>query len=250
MLKATILASVGVLSMATTAQAAGTVSFTDNFNAGASAQWSNQTGNWSASGGSYHTTAGTNSPTTYSALPYDLTNFSLTFDALSIGDSGVYLRSDGLNGSNAVNNGLLLVIGGDGNGANNSNGGRSLYFHTITGSAFSGEMDRVTPFSLIGENHSINVTAIGNLFNVYVDGSSSPVTSFDATGLGLTHGKIGLYGYNNGSSFDNVNLTGTLFASTSSVPEPATWTMMLVGFGIVGFAMRKRSNARTTVSYA
>ena len=38
--------------------------------------------------------------------------------------------------------------------------------------------------------------------------------------------------------------------SGSAVPEPATWAMMLLGFGVVGFAMRKRSHVRTTVSYA
>lgn len=32
----------------------------------------------------------------------------------------------------------------------------------------------------------------------------------------------------------------------SAVPEPGTWAMMLVGFGAVGYAMRRR--ARTTVS--
>ena len=34
-----------------------------------------------------------------------------------------------------------------------------------------------------------------------------------------------------------------------AVPEPATWAMMLVGFGGIGFAMRRRSKVRTTVSY-
>jgi hypothetical protein len=38
--------------------------------------------------------------------------------------------------------------------------------------------------------------------------------------------------------------------SVTAVPEPATWAMMLLGFGMIGFAMRKRSNVRTTVSYA
>ena len=49
-------------------------------------------------------------------------------------------------------------------------------------------------------------------------------------------------GGNAGVFLDNISI--------SAVPEPATWAMMLVGFGMVGFAMRKRSNVRTTVSYA
>jgi hypothetical protein len=30
------------------------------------------------------------------------------------------------------------------------------------------------------------------------------------------------------------------FASVSAIPEPATWGMMLVGFGAVGYSMRRR----------
>lgn len=44
-------------------------------------------------------------------------------------------------------------------------------------------------------------------------------------------------------------LLGTLDIG-SAIPEPATWALMLLGFGMTGFAMRKRSNVRTTVSYA
>ena len=39
------------------------------------------------------------------------------------------------------------------------------------------------------------------------------------------------------------------FASGAG-PEPATWALMLLGFGMVGYAMRKRSNVRTTLTYA
>jgi hypothetical protein len=39
-------------------------------------------------------------------------------------------------------------------------------------------------------------------------------------------------------------------ASIAAVPEPATWAMMLLGFGMIGFAARRRSNVKTTVSYA
>lgn len=35
--------------------------------------------------------------------------------------------------------------------------------------------------------------------------------------------------------------TGTLSFANSAVPEPGTWAMMLVGFGAVGFAMRRRA---------
>lgn len=37
---------------------------------------------------------------------------------------------------------------------------------------------------------------------------------------------------------------------SAAVPESATWAMMLLGFGMMGLALRKRSNVRTTVSYA
>ncbi|WP_242141227.1 PEPxxWA-CTERM sorting domain-containing protein [Sphingomonas sp. TREG-RG-20F-R18-01] len=48
--------------------------------------------------------------------------------------------------------------------------------------------------------------------------------------------------------FGNANLK--ISAVAGAVPEPATWTMMLLGFGGIGFAMRRRSRVRTTVSYA
>lgn len=50
--------------------------------------------------------------------------------------------------------------------------------------------------------------------------------------------------------FGNGNLTISPAAVAGAVPEPATWAMMLIGFGGIGFAMRRRSKVRTTVSYA
>lgn len=38
--------------------------------------------------------------------------------------------------------------------------------------------------------------------------------------------------------------------AAAAVPEPATWAMMLAGFGMVGFGLRRRSTVKTTVSYA
>lgn len=37
---------------------------------------------------------------------------------------------------------------------------------------------------------------------------------------------------------------------TGAVPEPATWAMMLVGFGVAGYAMRRRQKVAATVRFA
>ena len=46
--------------------------------------------------------------------------------------------------------------------------------------------------------------------------------------------------------------TGNVGATrpTAPVPEPATWAMMLVGFGMVGFGLRRRGRVERRVSFA
>jgi hypothetical protein len=46
----------------------------------------------------------------------------------------------------------------------------------------------------------------------------------------------------------NASSNATLFVTGNAVPEPATWAMMLGGFGLLGAASRRR--ARTIVTYA
>ena len=53
-------------------------------------------------------------------------------------------------------------------------------------------------------------------------------------------------GSDDGLAIDNFSLTAV--GAAAAVPEPATWGMMIAGFGLIGFAMRRRSNVR--VSYA
>lgn len=57
-----------------------------------------------------------------------------------------------------------------------------------------------------------------------------------------------------GAAFNNADgkIDGFKFKNltvSSAVPEPATWAMMIMGFGMVGSAMRRR-NVKTNVSFA
>jgi hypothetical protein len=46
----------------------------------------------------------------------------------------------------------------------------------------------------------------------------------------------------NGTTGGEAAFSGNLsFATASAVPEPATWGMMLIGFGAVGYSMRRRT---------
>lgn len=61
-------------------------------------------------------------------------------------------------------------------------------------------------------------------------------------------------GVNGGLSTPNAGLTAYNFAGTlsfsSAVPEPSTWMMMLLGFGMIGFAMRNRNKHAVSITYA
>ncbi|QQV77564.1 PEP-CTERM sorting domain-containing protein [Sphingomonas aliaeris] len=46
------------------------------------------------------------------------------------------------------------------------------------------------------------------------------------------------------------NVTATSSPAASAVPEPASWGMMLLGFGAMGYAMRCRSKVKPNVQFA
>ena len=52
--------------------------------------------------------------------------------------------------------------------------------------------------------------------------------------------------------FDTLNLGVQIFGDTAStgVPEPATWAMLMLGFGGLGYAMRRRSQVSTRIVFA
>jgi hypothetical protein len=109
--------------------------------------------------------------------------------------------------------------------------------------------------------------------DMFVDISSDGITWLPVGAIGGATAGVDLdfFGYGSSSSFSYVRLTDdttkdgqsgpTVGADidaigaistrvTSGVPEPATWALMLVGFGAVGASLRSRRRARLNLSYA
>lgn len=68
-------------------------------------------------------------------------------------------------------------------------------------------------------------------------------TSYFAVATGFANDDFGAYTL----TIDGPGTASNLPTGPGVVPEPATWAMMLAGFGIVGHAMRRR---KATVRYA
>ena len=129
--------------------------------------------------------------------------------------------------------------------------------------------DGVGTFDITNSNAAVGIsgntltaTSTGLSFNF----SGSGYALFQAPNLGSSmtffclEAGSACTGTNSGSTVDvhsvfpgqHISQEGTVqFASVkSAVPEPATWAMMLMGFGAIGFAMRRRQKLTTRVSYA
>lgn len=95
---------------------------------------------------------------------------------------------------------------------------------------------------VFGNTYTLNVGLIGDTFTYSVGDASASFTSADPV---ASIGTVILQGYNSGTNYsitwDNLN------ATSSAVPESATWMMLIGGFGMVGGAMRRR---RTSVAFA
>lgn len=87
-------------------------------------------------------------------------------------------------------------------------------------------------FNTVAAFTSVNVSALSN-----VAGFDASRVSFDANNVYL--------------NFQGLNVAPDFFAQVNiggGVPEPAAWTLMIAGFGLVGAAARRRQSVR--VAYA
>ena len=74
-------------------------------------------------------------------------------------------------------------------------------------------------------------------------GAASPLT-LASRGFNVSNGQNIYFTSDLVIANGNTGNVGAVLSNTPSVPEPATWAMMLAGFGATGFAMRRtRKNA-------
>jgi hypothetical protein len=176
--------------------------------------WSNSSGNWTSSGGKYYAQSPSNSPDTYSGLPFDFTNnFMLTVTINNLRDEGIWLDSDG-----TINNAVLLVLGG------NAQRGNWAYWHIDQNGGQSSPLD--INYNAFTPDLTYTITAIveGNTYKAYVD----PDGVYDSNSVLLTtlvsntysHGMVGLYDFWPATSFSNFSIT-TIQPSVTSITATA-----------------------------
>jgi len=99
----------------------------------------------------------------------------------------------------------------------------------------------ITGLTQVGPNNLFDPTAYGGAFATDVPTPTLSYTGnslhFEWTSIGSSSGQ---FAFSNGGS--------TVFNYASAAPEPAAWAMMVIGFGFVGVALRRRS--RTSVKFA
>jgi hypothetical protein len=171
-----------------------------------------------------------NFPNTHSfvsTLP-SLTDFSVSVDINSARDGGIWLRA-GPDASSVGVTGVLLIFLNDALHPN------ALFWHEVKvpngpPNDYGPELNTVTNLPL--GNFSLRIDVQGNLYSAYLNGSSTPATTFvsDLFASGYT----GVYDhdvFNNGAqSFDNFLIT-TLPLET---PLPAALPLFATGLGALG----------------
>lgn len=90
-----------------------------------------------------------------------------------------------------------------------------------------------------------DIIIAGNILTLRVAASLLPSTGFTAQQYGFNlWPRIGTGNNNQITDFSPENAT----LSVSAVPEPATWGLMVAGFGLIGSGMRSRRRTFTTAT--
>jgi hypothetical protein len=132
--------------------------------------------------------------------------------------------------------GYDFSIGGDTSGSN------ILLTNLLTGQTVSYDpLCPIAPLCFLNDN---TLTADGDIQN------SQRLSFAQFIGLGFNADIDNTYRIDLTAGGNTVTSFAQLGAGAPAVPEPATWAMMLLGFGAVGYSMRRRRTAQAVAQAA
>ena len=164
---------------------------------------------------------GPNMTSTASSLSYTESGYSLTLNTPNTYDYGSHV-GDGTSAADTFN------FHDDGDNGPNS----YLTLTRVGGGLFSLNSFDYSFTAYFGSSDATATITAGTNTPLLLTGTGTSTSGFSNVSS-VTFSNPGVYNY---IQLDNVNVT----AGAGAVPEPATWAMMLVGFGGVGYAMRSR----------
>lgn len=176
-------------------------------------------------------------PATAVEIIYSVTGTSATGEAFSITGTGDTVAVFDLFGNSSVPT-ILLVSHSVTYGANTGwiTGGDLYFFNNLENS--------VAGFNLNLTNDIFDVqSALFGTYNASSSIASAPMALSYTSSFVTSFGTVNLRGATD-LSFESI------IPSADALPEPGTWTMMLTGFGAIGYAMRRRRRATLTTKRA
>ena len=130
-------------------------------------------------------------------------------------------------------------------GGNLPSGLASTNFNTILGSTYTvsfafaalGGGSEPLTFTVAGQTFTFNPVA--NNAIVFAPGAFTFTGTGGSTSLVVTSG-----------GFDNVDAIVDNISIAGAVPEPATWALFILGFGVIGGALRRAQPTRAGLTFA
>ena len=150
---------------------------------------------------------------------------------------GAFTGASVVSGSNTVGNGYSAPTNDSTNYLAIFQNGAQTIANTATGyntlSLYWGSPDAFNTITFLDQTGA----SLGSITASSVAG----LTSLTESALVTLNASQNFYGVSLSSSSNSFELDNVKFSSTTAaVPEPASWAMMIGGFGLVGFAMRRR----------
>lgn len=186
-------------------------------------------------------------------------NYNFTFGPITV-DQYTFTAAPGGGGNSGQ--GSVVGQGGYGLNANGSFGGSATYIGVDSATGFAQLMLNGGPVSQLGFffNYAPNtgnaptisaLDSLGAVFASYDLATLAPISTpggfNDFAFRGISSTSANIFGLRFGGSY--ILASGAANGQVvSGVPEPGTWTMMLAGFGAIGFALRRRKRLATRLA--